>query len=234
MDHMHGTEIDGADTVMRFNDAPTRGHEKLIGHKDSIRFVNELFPSWVSTGRYIPDPRVIYVLVQARMMERNQKSVWERFAEEHQDLQLYEVEPAFVSNTSALLRKVFGKSLFSGRSEEPTSGAMGMLIALSTCAQVDAFGMAMSSVVVDQAERFPYHYFTTDGKQMRGNAGMKVEGHTSFLAEKQLWRLLTEDTDRVDIHEVATIMVPGDCSATADYAGSLPQEITRERLFGQQ
>jgi len=233
MDHLHGTEIDLADTVMRFNDAPTSSHEQLIGHKDDIRFVNELFPSWVSTGRYKPDPRVIYVLVQARMMETKQRSIWKTFAEDHQDLKLYEVEPSFVSNTSALLRKVFGKSLFEGRSEEPTSGAMGMLIALSACAQVDAYGMAMSAIVVDQAERYPYHYFTTNGKQMRGNAGMKVGGHTSFLAEKHLWRLLTEDTNRIDHHEVASIMVPSDCSSTEDYTAILPEQISREQLYGQ-
>eukprot|EP00971_Amphidinium_carterae_P333314 6467992-Amphidinium_carterae.1 len=38
--HDFGSEIDSADVVMRFNDAPVEGYEKQVGSKETVRFVN--------------------------------------------------------------------------------------------------------------------------------------------------------------------------------------------------
>mmetsp|Transcript_9418 Transcript_9418/g.17077 ORF Transcript_9418/g.17077 Transcript_9418/m.17077 type:complete len:340 (+) Transcript_9418:36-1055(+) len=210
-------KIDAADVVMRFNWAPVKGYEQYVGHKDMVRFVNMHFPKIVKEGLYEPDPNVIYVrTLLGSGGGTKSMDLWSQFAQERPDLQLFAAQGALglERDVSAALHEMFESSEFEGVRDWPTSGAVGMVMALEVCKQVEAFGMPMV-MNAEKGQKLSYHYYEEGGDASSNS------WHKSFAAEKELWRYIAQNNQEIDFSgrglgsveatDAALINVPATC-----------------------
>mmetsp|Transcript_13828 Transcript_13828/g.25374 ORF Transcript_13828/g.25374 Transcript_13828/m.25374 type:complete len:329 (-) Transcript_13828:29-1015(-) len=205
--HAHGKRIDQAELVFRFNDAPLRGYEELVGYKDMVRLENMHWAQRVLLGELEADPKVIYVYVLHGGAPH--APAWANLSKQRPDLQLFQVPGQMVQNVEVGLRTLFDVKVKGPgyHSVLPTSGAMGMILSISICSKVEAFGMAMSEKAVQLKGNVAYHYYE-DGGEAAGNTW-----HESFTAEKHLWRYLGNDPLLVDTQEISTMDVAeAECS----------------------
>jgi len=204
--HRAADKIDAADVVMRFNWAPVKGFEEYVGRKDTVRFVNMHFPKIVHQGLYVPDPNVIYVRTLVGSKGKKSIRLWRQFARERPDLQLFAAEGGshLESDVSEALHQIFDSSMFEGVRDWPTSGAVGMVLALDLCKQVDAFGMPMV-MRTKKGEELAYHYYEEGGHATSNS------WHKSFAAEKQLWRYIAQNSEDIESTDEAQIHVPSTC-----------------------
>lgn len=217
--HSHGAAIDGADTVIRFNDAPVRGYENAVGSKTSLRIVNEkLLDEWVQVtnkGHEVRnmDPCIgencaaVKYLATCTICNVGtfRKLTPDSFHNrENNVLAMNKTLPLYSSNLG--LEKtldVLFKSLFNTE-ESPagvTTGSVGMVLALSMCDEVKAYGLAESPQ--SNKDYTPYHYYAP---KVEGRAET-TNWHRTFDAEKLLWRSVADDILEVDRSDIAT--VPG-------------------------
>eukprot|EP00971_Amphidinium_carterae_P324559 6450420-Amphidinium_carterae.1 len=155
--HEHGARVDSAELVLRFNDAPVKGFEHMVGSKDMVRFENMHWAERVLNGELQADPRVFYVYVLSGGTLH--APAWNLLARTRPELQLFEVPGEMVTNVERALRVLFDRTSFAGQQTLPTSGAMGMMISLALCNEVEAFGMAMSKKAVQMKGKVAYHYY---------------------------------------------------------------------------
>mmetsp|Transcript_20716 Transcript_20716/g.57873 ORF Transcript_20716/g.57873 Transcript_20716/m.57873 type:complete len:439 (+) Transcript_20716:51-1367(+) len=198
--HEHGSEIDQADTVIRFNDAPVAGFEKIVGSREDLRFVNMHFPELVLHRKTIKErDDVVYVGV----LPSNERK-FERLSAMRPGIKLYMADSQLSENVFEGLQRVFSDGWFhvgsDGFREWPSTGALGMLISLSICDEVRAYGMADTG----RADTFtyPYHYYDPRG------AADDNPVHKSFDAEKYLWRMLATNSHK-DIDRTDVAIIPG-------------------------
>lgn len=201
----NGDYVNTAELVFRFNSAPTIGHELFVGSKEDVRIVNNKYLPRVhgkattggQTGTYLVKSNVAYVVVGP------EDKYHEVFAEEFPLAELYRLDPAVSDSFSEVVQNLYNSSVLDpehahGRSYSPTSGGLGMMLALTVCDEVYAFGMASTP----NAEISSYHYYDKHiGKRADQN-----QWHKTFSAEKDLWRrLATNSQEQIDQTEVAYI-----------------------------
>jgi len=213
--HSYGAAIDRADLVIRFNDAPTQGFEAMVGVRDDMRIVNDQFlprSMWkVRTqrdlevllkhgGRYAVSKDTSYLVVPMAPVS----AYVEEFSDAHANNDLYVLDEDMHNAIGRLFQQVYDPSWFSpnstdGKSFIPTTGSVGMLVALSICDEVRAYGLAASA----GANAAPYSYFDADAPKDKADLW-----HKTFHAEKDFWRRVAlnrpSDVDATDI-----AVVPG-------------------------
>jgi hypothetical protein len=208
--HAHGSDIDKADLVIRFNDAPVEGFEKIAGSKDDVRFVNDLVARWVrdkgvSASKARADTTFAIVPINERMVP--DLAVFHRATPKGE---VYKVDGAMLNNVTAVLKDVYPWLWFTvghGPWLKPTTGCMGMMVALHICDEVKAYGMAATK----GDGEFAYHYYE------RGGKADGVKDHKTASPEKDAWRrLATNPVDEIDQEDVAVIPgfardPPGQC-----------------------
>jgi len=197
--HKHGKKIDEADTVIRFNDAPIEGYDDMVGRKDNVRFVNMHFPAMILEGKFLDRRGVVYISALPPHKGKLSELLGKR-----PNMRLYMVEDEMSDIVYSTLHAVFAEDVFTkgsdGFREWPTSGAMGMLIALQLCDEVRAYGMATTERP-DHA-KYPYHYYADGGSALDNVV------HKSFDAEKLLWRRLAKNPP-FEIDETDVAVIPG-------------------------
>eukprot|EP00971_Amphidinium_carterae_P265592 5268823-Amphidinium_carterae.1 len=92
--HEHGERIDSAQLVLRFNDAPLKGYEHLVGHKDMVRFENMHWAQRVLDGELVPDPQIIIINVLNGGVDHQWS--WTHLAKQRPDLQMFQVPEQMV------------------------------------------------------------------------------------------------------------------------------------------
>jgi len=194
--HEYGAEIDAADAVFRFNDAPTKDFEKVVGKKETIRIVNSNV-----VERALHDPDYSYDGGAEQISHAVPSGPCSKFAKKFPRKPLHRVKDEILDKFTKWLLETWDPRWKDkgthGSRDTLTTGAVGMLIALSLCDEVKAYGMAASK----DMSSAPYHYYGTSGSP---NAGDNVH-HSMFEAEKDLWRLVSStDTDKTSA-VVATI-----------------------------
>jgi hypothetical protein len=211
--HRHGSEIDGADMVMRFNNAPTNNFEELVGQKTTIRVVNEkILANWrAKEDLNVLDEFVTFVstcaicnvgtseLVTTDELNLRRRSVHEQYP----DVDLY----ASNLNAEAALDSFFQRSFKtegSGKRKKspagPTTGTVGMALALNVCDEVRAYGIAQSA---EDNLGAPYNYYDQASTSRKTNLW-----HRSWTSEKLLWRKLATNSPR-EIDEEGVAVIPG-------------------------
>uniref|UniRef100_A0A061QJI4 beta-galactoside alpha-(2,6)-sialyltransferase n=1 Tax=Tetraselmis sp. GSL018 TaxID=582737 RepID=A0A061QJI4_9CHLO len=132
-----GREIDSHDCVIRFNIAPTKGFEKNVGSKTTLRFVNRLHFGFRETSREIvlqhvtmPDMMAKYVA----LMRRNP------------GMQTFPFDMSF-----------YEQMVEWDRVQQPTNGFFGLKLALHLCDRVVVYGF-----VRNWRGNFKYHYFNNE------------------------------------------------------------------------
>ncbi|CAK0874305.1 unnamed protein product, partial [Prorocentrum cordatum] len=225
----HGPEIDAADRIFRFNQAETKGWEEYVGYRKDVTIWNDIAllkheDAWETHagGVYVQflkfdeelekatalrkddDDGVTFLIVWPNSLE---SAVREFFATTYPE----EWFPKHV-------KSVFNPDQGDADSDElkqrfaPSTGVMGMLLALTMCGEVRTYGMAASKAELD--DTLPYHYWDEDAK---GGANAHTNNfHVTISAEKDLWRRLSSTPESV-IDETATAVIPGfsavDCAS---------------------
>lgn len=204
LNHKLGREIDAADMVIRFNTAKTKGFEEMVGAKDDLRIINMMVPEqFVDEGGF-PSNKTTYV-VSAPVADKDADAV--ALHQRWPDNKIYRIPTPALGRLQTALREAYPPHWFSGeewKTQWPTTGAVGMLVALSLCKEVRAYGMAGTPGSLGGN----MHYFPPE---WGGGAGVEQTTdsvHLSLRAEKDIWRrLATNPTSEVDKTEVA--IIPG-------------------------
>jgi hypothetical protein len=198
--HTLGSDIDAADLVIRFNDAPTAGYTKIVGSKEGVRFINGAQANYItlySTNRTVNASNGISYAVVPMTSAPNLHSLRRRFS----DVEWFQIDRSVQKSFFTLLEEIYWSDRFvfhEGGRTIATSGAMGMLTALSMCDEVRAYGMASSPSEYGAY----YHYYDTGGN------AYKNYFHKAFNIEKDLWRRLATNPPK-DIDKTDVVVIPG-------------------------
>lgn len=168
LSHFFGAEIDAHDVVFRFNDAPTRGFEKHVGHRTSFRFGYNTCrgPLRCKTDTAIADAPALWPRAFAGFYPYEVKAPHQRAMYE-----LYSAGPANTSRTDAEFN--------------PTTGFYGMLLALTHCLDVDAYEMAPSAA----GNLSQYSYYR---EGLPGETAVQARRQHGYLPfEHDLWGRLS-------------------------------------------
>mmetsp|Transcript_17070 Transcript_17070/g.39846 ORF Transcript_17070/g.39846 Transcript_17070/m.39846 type:complete len:345 (-) Transcript_17070:49-1083(-) len=182
--HKHGASIDAPETdlVFRFNDAQIGGElTDHVGSRDDIRILNFMlsgfggpdkkFDHYVSPNTSTEFP--VFVPRRAAVLK----------------------DPLKVAET--MMRGTFGDMDGPGRAQ--TTGLQGVLLAMSLCEQVFAYGFPDT----ENSAHAPFHYF---GKMQHGSANVNPEQVHAKVAhlEKRLYTMMAINSD-VNASDVAVI-----------------------------
>uniref|UniRef100_A0A6I8NQB0 Beta-galactoside alpha-2,6-sialyltransferase 2 n=1 Tax=Ornithorhynchus anatinus TaxID=9258 RepID=A0A6I8NQB0_ORNAN len=125
-----GAEIDAHDAVLRFNSAPTRGYEKDVGNKTSLRIINS---QWYKK----PDYNLFTPYVQHRRRYPSQP--------------FYILHPKFIWQLWDIIQENTREKI---QPNPPSSGFIGILIMMSMCREVHVYEYIPS---VRQTDLCHYH-----------------------------------------------------------------------------
>jgi hypothetical protein len=203
--HHYGAEIDSAEAVFRFNDAPVEGYEDIVGKKETIRLINSQIPQLASKNRGLIKAEQVEHIVTMGIDH------FDEFVKNFPQTPLYQLESDFSHGFAALLRNLWDREWFEGKGNIiTTSGSVGMMVALSICDQVKAYGMAASSANLEAQ----YHYYSnTAGDNMPSlfsSSWPRFKNyHQSFEAEKDLWRLIAMNSADDGTSDEELSVIPG-------------------------
>ncbi|KAM6446628.1 beta-galactoside alpha-2,6-sialyltransferase 2 isoform 3-T5 [Liasis olivaceus] len=125
-----GHEIDSHDAVLRFNSAPTKGYEKDVGNKTTIRIINS---QWYKN----PDYNLFTPYVQHRSKNPNQP--------------FYILHPKFIWQLWDIIQENTKEKI---QPNPPSSGFIGIFIMMSMCTEVHVYEYLPS---IRQTDLCHYH-----------------------------------------------------------------------------
>lgn len=216
--HQHGFAIDGAHMVMRFNAAPTVGFAYMVGSRDDMRLVNNAFvPRSLGKPEDWRDEEVLrnhsaWYQVQMgtsyAIVPMAPVPLAGEFSRTHPQNDLYMLDQAVHDQTSQAIQGIYNSSWLdpnttAGVSFIPTTGAVGMMVALHLCDEVRAYGMAATPA----ASTAQYSYFDPN----YGDGEVKADQnawHKTFSAEKDLWRRISS-TPPAELDATEVAVIPG-------------------------
>jgi len=145
-----GAEIDSHDFVMRFNGAPTKGLERFVGSKTTVRIVNHSWQDFRETSgeiilSHLRGPHHLEDF-KLRRQANGAKENWFLFSPEFSNYAAqtaYEVATYFNINLQAEGDQAW----------TPTGGWTGIVMAMNICSKVDIYGFHIS-----ERHGVPYHY----------------------------------------------------------------------------
>lgn len=199
--HSHGPVIDKADLVVRLNDAPLQSWSQLVGKKDDVRVVNEQFP-----GRILSNTLASYVFNQSTLfglLPFKPPNGLDKVRSMYPTTTIEVLPESLLESFSQTLQSIYNPSWFTGHSVSylATTGAIGMLSALTVCDEVWAFGFAETP----SSTSSPYHYYPNEfGAQAASKE--TSSWHKTFPAEKDFWRRIARNPDsEIDATDMAVI-----------------------------
>ena len=134
-----GAEIDGHDAIFRFNGAPTSSprHRRIAGSRTTFRLTTD------KSYAFSEDGSNETVLVHSRTP--SQLQAFRRLRTGQPELHAVALHPSFESHALGI---------FSDRGLRPSSGLVGVLIALRSCATVNVYGFQSS---LSRGDLYSYH-----------------------------------------------------------------------------
>mmetsp|Transcript_20367 Transcript_20367/g.37049 ORF Transcript_20367/g.37049 Transcript_20367/m.37049 type:complete len:352 (+) Transcript_20367:74-1129(+) len=169
--HDYGTEIDAADLVIRFNDAEIGGNlSSKVGAREDVRLLNHLVGEKMLAGEFNLSPNTLYLLSRHRphdLVVRN----WlldKHGGYSHKDHLVVGTGELENIATKILTSPTFLPFPGIGPLGNPTTGFLGLLVAMSSCEEIHAYGFVESHT----AWHSTFHYY---GELKKGNA---MSSHT--------------------------------------------------------
>lgn len=205
LEHHYGEDIDSADAVFRMNDADVKGYEKYVGSRETVRFTNQFvrdkgnpFVSHPKVGVDI-NPNVTYVML-SNLDDKTMLSMTEKYPE----VKAYAYPWRLYTSVNEVMSFLYGDRWLKsgqGHAQIPSTGSVGVFLALSFCGSVELFEFATSNHAKDS----PYNYY---GRHYASKSAEDNAVHGWFQAEHDLWDRLSYNRTN-DVHTTGRAVLPG-------------------------
>jgi len=184
--HNYGQEIDGADLVFRFNDAILGSNlSAYVGMRDDVRILNHLTGENMVANPEQLQPDVLYVFMRAHMQGGAKYAALAESQPKSQTAILFGL-PTVDNLSKQIVSSAASGAAFDG---VITTGFYGMVLAMSVCDSIRAYGF----VVSDNSADAPFHYY---GSLKTGSANSNpAPKHGSAMLEKKFWRQAASNQD---------------------------------------
>uniref|UniRef100_A0A2K6SUG0 Beta-galactoside alpha-2,6-sialyltransferase 2 n=1 Tax=Saimiri boliviensis boliviensis TaxID=39432 RepID=A0A2K6SUG0_SAIBB len=203
-----GEEIDSHDAVLRFNSAPTRGYEKDVGNKTTVRIINSQIltnPShhFIDSSLYKdvilvawdPAPYSANLNLWYKKPDYNLFTPYIQHRQRNPNQPFYILHPKFIWQLWDIIQENTKEKI---QPNPPSSGFIGILIMMSMCREVHVYEYIPS---VRQTELCHYHELYYD-------AACTLGAYHPLLYEKLLVQRLNTGTQG-DLHRKGKVVLPG-------------------------
>ncbi|KAJ8368850.1 hypothetical protein SKAU_G00088780 [Synaphobranchus kaupii] len=185
-----GSAINKYDVVIRLNDAPVRGYEDDVGSKTTMRL---FYPESASSNPSIHnDPDTIMVLVPFKQNDLrwlkeilyNEKRVRKGFWKPPPQIwlgsasQIRILDPYFLQHTAGTLLHIPLQPKKNQKSVHPTTGILGIFVALNYCEVVHIAGFGYPEF---RNQKQPIHYYGRDTMKSMKNSNHDVSHEAQYL-----------------------------------------------------
>ncbi|XP_027804725.2 beta-galactoside alpha-2,6-sialyltransferase 2 [Marmota flaviventris] len=203
-----GEEIDSHDAVLRFNSAPTRGYERDVGNKTTVRIINSQIltnPShnFIDSSLYKdvilvawdPAPYSANLNLWYKKPDYNLFTPYIQHRQRNPTQPFYILHPKFIWQLWDIIQENTKEKI---QPNPPSSGFIGILIMMSMCREVHVYEYIPS---VRQTELCHYHELYYD-------AACTLGAYHPLLYEKLLVQRLNMGT-QADLHHKGKVVLPG-------------------------
>jgi len=213
LSHDHGSDIDRHAVVIRFNDAPTLGYEHHVGKKETIRITN--MKAFIRSGRHVQNgTHYLWADPLTGELPRDDRDALDDLLKRAGKDHVLRLEGSPFEELSTALRGLFAERWWRmglpKKSFTPTTGAIGMLLALTLCNSTTSYDMAPSNA----SATAPYHYYNNIGSTIMADDNT---WHKTFNAERELWARLSI-TPAEEMRRTGKASLPGLSTVTCDGA----------------
>ncbi|XP_074210627.1 beta-galactoside alpha-2,6-sialyltransferase 2 isoform X1 [Camelus bactrianus] len=203
-----GEEIDSHDAVLRFNSAPTRGYEKDVGNKTTVRIINSQIltnPShhFIDSSLYKdvilvawdPAPYSANLNLWYKKPDYNLFTPYVQYRRRNPDQPFYILHPKFIWQLWDIIQENTEEKI---QPNPPSSGFIGILLMMTLCREVHVYEYIPS---VRQTELCHYHELYRD-------AACTLGAYHPLLYEKLLVQRLNTGA-RGDLRRKGKVVLPG-------------------------
>ncbi|VTJ62293.1 Hypothetical predicted protein [Marmota monax] len=200
--------LDSHDAVLRFNSAPTRGYERDVGNKTTVRIINSQIltnPShnFIDSSLYKdvilvawdPAPYSANLNLWYKKPDYNLFTPYIQHRQRNPTQPFYILHPKFIWQLWDIIQENTKEKI---QPNPPSSGFIGILIMMSMCREVHVYEYIPS---VRQTELCHYHELYYD-------AACTLGAYHPLLYEKLLVQRLNMGT-QADLHHKGKVVLPG-------------------------